>query len=281
MNRDYLSLIVSVVGLVVAATSAIYQFPFVALVLLVLVVLAYVAYLIHVFRRAIPGNTFLRLAPALALVVSSVVIYWFWPATLTVILYEDLNGNGRREENEPLIADVEVHVTDSTDIPRTEKTTSKEGGISFRVTPGDVRMSVRQIDIEQEVRRGQNRILIGFVRATSSPETTIFLGAIPGERPVTSETSSRKIYAHIWYDDKERPIKSMEIDWGEGGKGWETIDLTKTDSLKFYVLPHEYSGSGHKAVHLRVTNSAGQISSPPAGVPETRNRHVDYIDIKP
>jgi len=280
MSKDKIGLLVSVGGFVVSTVSAIYKQPILAVFIAGVLIVAYLGYLVYVMHKNIPGDTWVRLGPAVFLIVTSGVIFWFWPATLNVVLYEDANQDGRRDEKETALTQEPVAVFDSKDV-RYEKTTSEKGNFSISLPPGDVRLRIRGYYVLRDLKRGENLIQIGFVPPKGTrPEFTFYLSNEPFfQSRGAVETVSRKVYAHLYFADKERPVRKVEIDWGDGN-GPKDLNLTTSSNLKYYLLTHEYESAGPKIVRIRLTNSAGVNSDPPPGEPEAPGKNFDTITIR-
>jgi hypothetical protein len=133
----------------------------------------------------------------------------------------------------------------------------------------------------RDLKRGENLIQIGFVPPKGTPPVpTFYLSNEPFfQSRGAVETVSRKVYAHLYFADKERPVRKVEIDWGEG-KGSESLDLIKSSNLKYYLLTHEYESAGPKIVRIRLTNSSGLTSDPAPGEPEAPGKNFDTITIR-
>jgi hypothetical protein len=275
MNKDLINLIINIIMVVVGVATAIYQYPGIAVVLFGIALASYLGYVGYVEHKGVPGNTLLRMSPIIGVVVLGCVIYWFWPAALSLVLYTDLNANGRRDKNDPPLQNEKVVIIDSANYTQTDST-GADGELSVRIPPGEIRLQIRGFQIMGDVARGNNRIHIGFLPDKTHPDARIFVGDEPGV-PM-QETPARRIFANIWTSDRKSDLSKIEIDWGEG-KGYEPVDVQQP-SMQFNYIQHDYQTVGRKTIRLRVTNKAGLSNIQDPSVPPEQKKQFDVISIK-
>jgi hypothetical protein len=122
VNKDLANLVITLVASVIGIASTFYQQPVIGLGALALGIVGYLTYVGYQVHVGTPGNILLRLSPVLVLLVCAGLMYWFWPATIRLVLYTDLNGNGRRDKGEPAIPQEMVTITDVNSVARSEYT---------------------------------------------------------------------------------------------------------------------------------------------------------------
>jgi hypothetical protein len=207
----------------------------------------------------------LRLAPIVVLLLLTGAVYWFWPAKLEVIVYDDMDSSGTREANEPGAANERLTLVDA-NFSKTALVTNADGvAPSKTISPGPYSLSVRGFTIQGNANRGDNLLRLGFFSSEDAtpPQTRIFLGDELGFH--TQETSQRRIYVHLWYSDPETPIDKVEIDLGDG-RGWQSVDLSQP-TMQYHIYPYEYTEAGRKTVKVKATNAKGLSSFPTAEPP--------------
>jgi hypothetical protein len=276
MNRDLINLIISTVASIVAIVSTFLQNPLIALIVFVCGLIAYTAYMAYLVYKGVPGHILLRFLPVLILTIVGTGVYYFWPSTLKISLYNDLNSNGRRDKDEPAVKEEKIIVTDNNGASRSESTSS-DGELFLQIPRGEFRLKLRDFQILGDARRGENRVHIGFLSSDDKtpPQTRIFVGEELGVPSI--ETLQRKIYVHVWYRDTKNKIAKVELDWGEG-KGWEEVDLAQP-TMNYYILQYEYKHPGNKTIKFRVKNSK-DISSLPVDEPMRDGRDMAVIKMK-
>ena len=278
MSKDSILLLLNIVAALLAIGAVILDYPILTLVLFGAAVLAYIAYiiqyLVNLLSRSDQLKLLLRTLPLLFLLLVAGAIFWFWPSTLTVALYEDRNNNALRDTGELGIEGKDLEVVDANLVSRS-LTTGGSGEVSVEnIARGNFRLKLGTIHILGDIVRGENRIFLGIPPKTdkTAPRVRMFLSdEIFGG--VKQSTKQHKIYAHVWYDDPESGISKVEIYWGNK---WTEISL-KTLVLNYYVLQYEYEHKGTKQVQFRVQNNQGMSSFAPSGGPPRQNQ--DYAEI--
>jgi hypothetical protein len=273
MNKDKIALIVSLTASIVSVTATLYKSPMVAVLIFSLAVLVYSGYVLYITKKGVPGNVFIRFSPILILIIVAGLLVYFWPATLKVCLYYDTNANGLRDDQEKGIHRELIEVLDINHVSR--NLTSNADGECYigPISRGPYRVKAHGVHISGIITRGKNMLSLGIppTEDITPPEVRIFLG---DEVFINAEnTPSKEIYAHIWYNDDESSIETVEIDWGDG---WRTVDLNEP-YMNFYLLSHKYNKTGLKRVRVRVTNNQG-LSSIPKDKP--MRLREDYATIK-
>ncbi len=277
MNKDIINLIITIVMSTIGVVSTIYHNPVIGIIVFALGIVAYLAYAVYVVYAGVEGNRLIRMLPMLILLVVGGTIYWFWPSSLLIAIYEDSNNNGFREAGEAGISNEPIELIDRNFIPR-PLVTDNNGRVSLpKIVKGNYRLKVRNFTVLEKARRGRNSISIGFIPQddVTRPQTRIFLGEELGYP--SPATYMRKVYAHLWFQDNESDIKKIEIDWGDG-RGWVQVDRDYP-TMNYYIYEHEYKKIGKKMVKFRVENGNG-LSSIPSNEPPRPGYDYFMIDVR-
>ncbi|MBI5144384.1 MAG: hypothetical protein HZA30_04890 [Candidatus Omnitrophica bacterium] len=167
-----------------------------------------------------------------------------------VLVYRDLNSNGRHDEDEPGISNIRVHIIDG----RAAYTNSKGLATIKRIVPGDrkVKIDLSRLPLDMAVRGAPpvQAVTVAPLRTSSVEFPIVSTGKIRG-----------RVYIDMNKDAKfdkleDEPLPNVRVYLMPSGKD------TLTFSDGSYRIDYIYPGEHEVAVDLATVSSDYKLSSP-------------------